>query len=292
MDFTKITRIAGVASACLILALAMTSCDGGGNGKEDPTPLECGSRSAQPTNELSQADLFEKEFQQVLNTTYNSVSIVNAMEACRAVCNILDGVARLPNDESMPILERFLDMSLCASLDPIVDFPSTYGSARHVFWEREKWFEKMFYVVRQTFYASIQTREDPFKDWNKFFALFGKFTNEFAMVDRCQPTQSGPKREYMLELKDNFNTYVHQVRDIDIKHHKSKPTDLQKAEIIRRFEELEHYVETLVPPRNLLDEQRRAAEERKEHRLKYKKNAPQKSDKPDSKRYPEFPYTM
>lgn len=244
MRLKGIIEVTGIASACFVFAVATVSCDSERNRDEQLVPAEIKKLNDEPKKGLSRAEMFEAEFRQVLENTNGNITA-----DCWATCDLLDKVLEIPDGESLRVLERFLGMALATSLEPIVDFPSKYDLARPMFWAREAWFEKMFYVSRQTFYTYMQLREDPFADWDILFEFFGKFTNEFTMVEKCQPTLNGPKREYMLELKGKFKTFVHVVRDIDLKHHKTKPTEKQKAEIFRRFEELEKYVETLVPPR-------------------------------------------
>ena len=238
------------ASTNFTFVLTTASCDGRRVGDEQIAPAADKESVKEPKKKLSRAEMFEAEFRHVIDNTYSSISIKNAMASSRAAGKILNEVIKLPKDESKQILESFLDMTLADSPEPIVNFPSKYDEARRIYWTREAWFQKRFHVICDTFYTYMKVKEDPYEDWDRLCVFFEKCTNEFAMVSRCQPKSSGPKREYLLEFKDNyFKTFVHVVRDMDLKYHKAKPTEKQKAEIFRRFEELEEYVEKLVPPR-------------------------------------------
>ena len=247
MRLKGIIEVTGIASACFVVALTTASCDSRRDGEQ--VALANVEESAKESKkELSRAEMFEADFRRAMDSTNSTANraFLNNM----AVCKILDEVVKLSNDEAAPILERFLDTATTTSLEPITDFPSKYEDARRIYWAREGWFKKRFSVIRDTFYTYMKVKEDPFEDWDRLFAFFEMCTNEFTIVSRCQPKFDGPKREYLLEFKDNyFKTFVHVVRDIDLKHHKTKPTEKQRAEIFRRFEELEKYVETLVPPR-------------------------------------------
>ena len=249
MKSTGTINVVGIASACFVIALTTASCDGRRIGNEQPAPAEAVEPAKEYKNESSRAEMFEADFRRAMDSTNSPANraFLNNM----SVGKILDEVMKLPNDQAVPILERFLDITTETSLEPITNFPSKYDEARRLYWAREEWFKKRFYVICDTFYTYMKVKDDPFEDWHRLFAFFEKCTNEFTIVSRCQPKFDGPKREYLLEFKDNyFKTFVHVVRDMDFKHHRAKPTEKQKAEIFRRFEELEKYVDGLVPPRN------------------------------------------
>lgn len=248
MKSTGTINITGVLSVWFVIALTMASCDSRKDGGEDVALANVEEPANESNKELSRAEMFEAEFRRVMYTNYSAVSIKNSIEACRATCNILDEVAKLSADESLPLLDKFMDMTLEASLDPVTNYPSQYKYSRPIHVTRRAWFEKMFFIARETFYASMKLRRDPYEDWDKLFAFFGKFTNEVAMVRSCPPIYNEEKIDYLLDIKGAFSTYVHVVRDLDLKHHKTMPTESQKAEIFRRFDELEKYVEKLVPP--------------------------------------------
>ena len=249
MKSTVAINLAGVLPVCFVIAVATASCDRRIGDDEQVMSTSAEAQNKESKKKLSRGEMLEDEFRRIMDTTYSEVTIKNSMAACRATGQIEDEVAKLPVDEAVPLLDRFMDMTLEASLAPVTNYPSQYKYSRPIHIARIAWFDKMFYIASQTFYASMELRADPYEDWEKLFAFFGKFTNEVAMVSRCQPIHNDKKTDYLLNIKDNFKMYVHQVRDIAIKHHKTKPTEKQKAEIFRRFEELEKYVETLVPPR-------------------------------------------
>ena len=215
MESTETINVAGIVSVCFVIAITMVACDDARDFSGKCASAEAAESGKVPKKELSRDEMLEAEFRQVMCTTYNAVSIKNTMAACRATCKILDEVEKLPSDESLILLDRLMDMVLEASLEPVTNYPSQYKYARPIHIARISWFEKMFYIARQTFYASMRLRNDSFENWDKLFVFFGKFTNEVAMVSSCLPIYNEEKIDYLLNIKGEFKTYVHQVRDIE-----------------------------------------------------------------------------
>ena len=258
MQFLETTKVAVVVAVVIAVMSATTSCDSkSGSDNQRKVAVNAEKRP----EKMSLSEKCEAEFRRVVAST-NDTSATH-----KAVYDILGDVLKLPEDEVLPLLERFLDIANAAPLEPITSYPVEYAPARHIQVRRDRWFERMFEgIVMQVFYFSMKFKKDPYDNWDKFFVFFEKGTNELAMVDRCQLvfdkkaiaarmknksfylgycpelTPSGMKNEYLRGLGEYLLRWIHVVRDMHIGHLDRHPTAEQKARIFKRFDELEEFI--------------------------------------------------
>ena len=268
-------RVAGVALTAIGVMMALTSCDSKSDGGGQ---VVAAVKDEKPLMEMTLSEKCEAEFRRVVAST-NNTSATN-----KAVYDILGDVLKLPEDEVLPLLERFLDIANTASLEPITSYPVEYTPARHIQVRRDRWFERMFEgIVMQVFYLSMKHKKDPYDNWDKFFAFFEKGTNELAMVDRCQLvfdkeaiaarrknraffwgncpelTPSQMKNAYLRDLGEHLLRWIHLVRDMHIGHLDRHPTAEQKARIFKRFDELEEFIRPFTKRKNAIGSDPNAA---------------------------------
>lgn len=254
----KTVEVAGVVLAAIGAMMVLTSCDSKSEGGKQASAAV---KNDNPLKGMTLSEKCEAEFRRVVAST-NDTSATH-----KAVYDILGDVLKLPEDEVLPLLERFLDIANAAPLEPITSYPVEYAPARHIQVRRDRWFERMFEgIVMQVFYFSMKFKKDPYDNWDKFFVFFEKGTNELAMVDRCQLvfdkeaiaarrknksfylgccpelTPSGMKNEYLRGLGEYLLRWIHVVRDMHIGHLDRHPTAEQKACLFKRFDELEEFI--------------------------------------------------
>lgn len=260
MKFLEATKAVCAMTVVIAVMSATTSCDSkSGGGNQNKATVNAEKRP----EKMSLPEKCEAEFRQVINSI-NSTNV--ACDAQKAVYDILGVVLQLPEDEALPLLDKFFDIANAASLEPITAYPVEYKDARPIHVRRERWFENMFIgVVSQVLHVSMRLKKDPYDNWDKFFAFFEKGTNELAMVARCRLEfdreaiaarrkssrcmtycpelyPNGERNNYLCNLSDDLLRWIHVVRDMDIKYHDRQPTSEQKDRIFRRFRELEESI--------------------------------------------------
>ena len=112
------------------------------------------------------------------------------------------------------------------------------------------WFEKMYWVFQEVFYASRKSQQDPYEGWDKLFMFLGKYTNEIASLERSlRARENQVTRHYMNRLKGSFGTMINQFgkrslrTDPVVAIFKIPPTAEQRAALLERFEEFEKYTD-------------------------------------------------
>ena len=264
MQFLETTKVVIVVAVVIAVMSATTSCDSkSGSDNQRKAAVNAEKRP----EKMSLPEKCEAEFRQVINSI-NSTNV--AFDAQKAVYDILGDVLQLPEDEALPLLDKFFDIANAASLEPIIAYPVEYKDARPIHVRRERWFENMFVgVVSQVLHVSMRLKKDPYDNWDKFFAFFEKGTNELAMVARCRLEfdreaiaarrkssrcmtycpelyPNAERRDYLRDLGGDLLQWIHVVRDMDIKYHDRQPTAEQKERIFHRFRELEESIRPFI----------------------------------------------
>ena len=240
MKLTGTIKRAEMTFVWLAVATAMTSC--GSDVRNGDIALSLSAKA------MSCAKIYEVEYRRVIDDTNRSERLVS-----KEVARICSEVCQLPRCEALSLLEGFQDMAIMANPPPVDDSrPAWYR-----YDARRMWFERMYYVFCEPFYASLRLRENPFDDWEKLFAFFGKYTDEIEAVEKSMPKTSSiecgvstaVKGRYLRSLKEELEVRIRflrnrcpPLRDDEIMGaFKQRPTNEQKVELRRRFDEILEY---------------------------------------------------
>ena len=242
MKFLETTKAVGVVAIIVAAIAGITSCDGkNGDVGQGTTAVT----DETPRKERSLSERFEASFQMVMDST-------NSWGTYLGELGKLEGeVFQLPHDQALQIMERFVDMAIAAQPPPVPsadELPWRYRGNRYK--RRDAWFEKMYWVFQEVFYASRKSQQDPYEGWDKLFMFLGKYTNEIASLERSlRIKENRVTRGYMTDLKSQFGIMITQFgkrslrTDPVVAIFKIPPTAEQREELLGRFEEFKKYTD-------------------------------------------------
>jgi len=179
---------------------------------------------------------YKIEFERLVAST--NLSPTETWSKSGALC---EEIAKLPKAESLPLLDLFLKMAIDRN---IAETNLTLRQVR---------FEQLFHITRASFCFSQGLRKESFSDWDQLFKFFKKVTDEIATVEqdlsrserdgwRCHDAR---RRDYLHKLKGDFKVWVHVIQDLHFPSLGEGLTTEQKADVIRRFNELQQYMKPL-----------------------------------------------
>ena len=242
MKFLGTTKAVGVVAVIVAAVTGITSCDGknGDVGQDTMAVI-----AEAPRKECSLSERFEASFQMVMDSTNSWGTYLGDLG------KLEEEVFQLPHDEALQIMERFVDMAIAAQPPPVPsadELPWRYRGNRYK--RRDMWFEKMYWVFQEVFYASRKSQQDPYAGWDKLFMFLGKYTNEIASLERSlRARENQVTRHYMNRLKGCFGTMINQFgkrslrTDPVVAIFKIPPTAEQREELLGRFEEFKKYTD-------------------------------------------------
>jgi hypothetical protein len=119
---------------------------------------------------------------------------------------------------------------------------------------RQNWYAKLWHGAMTSFCEAQRKQGNDFAYWEKIFRFYAKYTNEIASVenelskvDRLKWNRSMVlKGGYLHGIKGELKTWVRVMRDFEFQKMSKNYTAEQKADILRRFKEVEKY--TVTPP--------------------------------------------
>ena len=242
MKFLETTKAVGVVVVIVVAAIGITSCDGkSGDVEQDATAVI----AEVPLKEHSPFERFEASFQMVMDSTNSWGTYLGDLG------KLEEEVFQLPHDEALQVMESFIDMAIAAQPPPVPsadDLPWRRRGNRYN--RRDMWFEKMYWVFQEVFYASRKSQQDPYEGWDKLFMFLGKYTNEIASLERSlRAKENHVTRRYMNRLKGSFGTMINQFgkrslrTDPVVAIFKIPPTAEQRASLLGRFEEFKKYTD-------------------------------------------------
>ena len=111
---------------------------------------------------------------------------------------------------------------------------------------RENSFRHLWYIEMNAFVFAQYRRQESFEDWDRLFLFFKRYTDEIAEVEQRVKTpgklsgrERGQQKSYLRSLKSELKQAVHVMRRFGFPYVNGKLTEEQKADILRRFEEVE-----------------------------------------------------
>lgn len=124
---------------------------------------------------------------------------------------------------------------------------------------RQNWYAMLWYNARSAFREAQRTQGNDFAYWDKIFRFFEKYINEIAAIEKlfgnpCITLKNvhqsikrvDDKARYLFMIKGDLKTWVRVMRDFEFPKMSKNYTPEQKADIMRRFKEVEKY--TVTPP--------------------------------------------
>lgn len=245
MKQTEMIKVAGMCTACLCIAWTMVSCSKG-NDADKNGDNEIASQES-PTGVVVVAEE-PKKLTQVERLEAKSRRLV--AEAGRikgwtwsVCCDLCNEICKLPKDEALPLLDQVFEMAI---EQPVTNANKTAIFGRH---------EDLFQIVLCSFIASQGLRANSFEEWDKVFRFFAKYTDEITAEKRRikelnrLTTNSSYKYKhyrYLQDLQLHVGNLVHNARVVFSNALSAGLTEEQKADILRRFKEVEKF--TVPPP--------------------------------------------
>ena len=249
MKRTEIIRRICQGVACLCVAWTMTSCSEGIKSGEESndkdggcggaTNVTCAVVPAERPHMPTQEERFVVEFKHLVLLKRARTGEKSTREVINELGN---EVCRLPKEEALPLLDRWLDMAISQQVTE-----TEYNS-------RVAWYAQLFYVVYNAFCSAQDLQKECFERWDKLFSFFAKYTDEIASVKKTLPATDWKywswkdieKGTYLSRICSDFKTWVHVMRDFYFPELSKGLTQEQKDDILHRFDELKKYMDT--PP--------------------------------------------
>jgi len=151
-------------------------------------------------------------------------------------------IRKLPKDDALPLFDRWIDMA--------IEQPVT--NANHTI--RARLFEQAFDIVFFAINSSLDMRTDHFEHWDKVFRFYDKCTKEIMTMEKnleCQGwPQHSPSYMYLRLFRGDVKNWVYRIRTVFFDVYSNGLTEEQKADVIRRFDELKKYIDTPTTPPN------------------------------------------
>ncbi len=234
MRLIKISQNMKNVLVVLFILMAVISCDRAAVGPQDRMSQRCECGEDKKAEQQSYEEMFRGHIMatnMTLSGSYRKTS-----EICESILKIQD------NRESFRLLDQFLEMAIAQEITA-----TEYNL-------RQCWYDMLWYVAKCTFIGAQKKNGHNYEYWDKMFRFFAKYTNEIAAVERTLPKINCSKwgirtirrGEYLLGIKGNLKTWVRVIRDFHYPNLTKEFTEEQKADIMRRFKEVEKY--TVTPP--------------------------------------------
>ena len=223
-DFSKVMMISGL----LAIAFA-TSCR---KSEVDGVVLE------EEKKALSPMEMYEKEFRRLVAGT--GISLSDARSAVGNLCVEIDKME--DNELAVRLFDRLGELALAQQISE-----TNYTS-------RSVCYLQLCHIAINAFYYAQKRRQESFKDWDKLFRFFKKYRGEIATVldemNEPMSDDSYSRRNYYIHcLKGELKLNVHVMRRFGYPQLINGLTDGQKEDILRRFREIEEYVDSISPPK-------------------------------------------
>ena len=217
-----------------VVSLAVMSCDKSGG--------VCLERTAQNHescgDERDESRKYEEIFRSHIMAT--NITVSASYQKTGKICKELAGIQ--DKQESFRLLDQFFEMVIAQEVTA-----TEYN-------RRQCWYDKLWFMSFGAFITAQEKIGNDYDYWDKMFRFFAKYTNEIAAVECTLPKTNCAKwgirtirrGEYLFGIKGDLKTWVRVVRDFHYPKLTKDFTDEQKADIMRRFKEVEKY--TVTPP--------------------------------------------
>ena len=247
MKYSEMIRITCRSVAYLCMAYVMTSCSNGGEAGEkcDSDNSDCESTTniagvvatVEKPHMQTQEERFMAGFKHLVTLKRTETGEKSTRKVINELCNEICG---LPREQALPLLDQFADMAIS---QPVTVTNYSLRSA---------WYEQLFYGVHDAFSAAQYLQKESYGRWDKLFSFFAKCTDEITSMEESLPLTNSrfwgrgneDKGMYLLGLREDVKTWVHVMRDFYFPELSKGLTEEQKADVLRRFDELKKFTDT------------------------------------------------
>ncbi len=232
----------GAVYLCITLAVAscgkVNDVEGkigdGYHGCESTADTVVGARAVEQSRKPTREEKLEAEFKNI---------IFNSLAGEEDVRQMNQNISRLPNQQdALHLYDRLLDMAVSQQIST-----TNYS-------HRAAQYYKLWFAALYSFLGVQRRQGGDFAYWDKMFGFLGKYADEITAMEKSLPATdylrwSGDDVEkgiYLHKFRGDFRTWVRVMRDFYFPELNKSLTEEQKADILRRFDELKRYMDT--PP--------------------------------------------
>ena len=179
---------------------------------------------------LTKSEAYEREFRRFALGEHMTVDVVE------------HGINKVCNEIAKTLDER----EAVRLFDLLGEIARTQTLLNTSYYKRENHLLKLWHLSMNAFVFAQYRRQESFEDWDRLFLFFKRYTDEIAEVEQRMKTpgklngrQRGEQRSYLRSLKSELKQEVYEIRKFFFPNISRKLTEDQKADILRRFEEVE-----------------------------------------------------
>ena len=245
----SVAEACGIVLACLAVVILAASCrktdetsiSDEGKAKPPCAETRVEVKNAQIEAEMSQDARYKAEFERLVASS--NMTVVATERQTSALC---DEISRLPDKEyALRLYDRFLDLAIAQKV-----------TETNLYF-RAVWYEQLFYVGSETFYRGQSMKKESLERWNRFFRFLEKYTDEIVSVEKTIQKDGSrylnlasfrsdmEKRDYLFKFRGRLEVEIRRFRKCTFPSLSEGLTEGQKADILRRFEEIETF--TVMP---------------------------------------------
>ena len=179
---------------------------------------------------LTKSEAYEREFRRFALGEHMTVDDVE--HGVNKVCNEI--AKTVDSKEAVRLFDLLGEIALTQTL------------LNTNYYKRENHLLKLWYMTMNAFVFAQYRRQESFEDWDRLFLFFKRYTDEISDVEqrmkkpgKLNGRQRGELKSYLRALKGDLKQAVHVMRRFGFPYVNGKLTEEQKADIMRRFEEVE-----------------------------------------------------
>ena len=245
MKRTEMIRAVCLRSVCLCIAWTLTSCSNKNDVELEINNVDVARQcptgavvAVETPQELTQVERLEAESRRLVSEAGRTKG-----NAWSASCDLCNEICKLPKEEALPLLDRLLEMAI---EQPVTNANKSATLEKH---------EDLFQIFLCSFIASQGLRANSSGEWDKVFRFVAKYTDEITAeerrikeLDRQQVNLYYKHKHfrYLQDLQLYVVNLVHNTRTVFSNTLSKGLTEEQKADILRRFKEVEKF--TVPPP--------------------------------------------
>lgn len=225
----RIMKVFNISSKVFLISviITLTSCS-----KQD------GDEPAGFEREDALSGEYEAEFNRLV--TDRAMNVRAVQHSVNELCEKIRESSS--NEESVRLYDRLLEKA------------TTYVVDEKNYTYRQNWYRRLTHIAMCAFAGAQRALGNDCKYWDKMFDFFKKYAMEIEsarqeyMAKDCKDGRVPYTRrsDYIRGLRSDLKGWIHVMRDLKFPRLSQGLTEEQKADILRRFDELQKY--TAEPP--------------------------------------------
>jgi len=242
MNKVETIKIASIGAVCVGIGLMVTLCGICSREREcvnRKVDDECSTNTAiaieaiERPNEQTQKEEVEAEFRRIIYDVRAGDDDIEKMN---------QRISQMTNhQEALLMYDKLLEMAITHNVSS-----TNYNS-------RSAQYYKLWFAALYSFLGVQRRQGGDFSYWDKMFQFLSKYTDEITSVEKTLPLTDSrfwgrkdkDRGRYLLGIRGDFKTWVHVMRDFYFPELSKGLTEEQKADILRRLDEVKKYT---VPP--------------------------------------------